>query len=193
MFLNVAMFKRMLKEAYNTRGLIVYNSDPLIALSDGVWTVTTTWNKMSKKEKAAVIELTGEIPETGECVSYSKMGGQQVLKETVIAGLLHFEKEYERAIADYKPTYVLVAMKEKMARAIQSKASNEVRWVDEKYISAIDLKAAKENDDCPGEMRVTDRCLIWRSNDTIYAVGQMDLKNPELTALLENMELYHDS
>lgn len=65
MFIHLKDFKRLLKEAYTGVGLCVARRGDDLLFSGSNWVMTTAKESMDKKQLAAVIELTGEIPENG--------------------------------------------------------------------------------------------------------------------------------
>ena len=65
MFIQLKDFKKLLKEAYTGVGLCVARRGDDLLFSGSNWVMTTAKESMDKKQLAAVIELTGEIPENG--------------------------------------------------------------------------------------------------------------------------------
>lgn len=65
MFVRLRDFKRLIKEAYTGAGLYVARRGNQLLFSGSYWAIATTKESLDKKALAAVIELTGEIPEDG--------------------------------------------------------------------------------------------------------------------------------
>ena len=62
MFIHLKDFKRMLKQAYTGVGLCVARRGDDLLFSGSGWAIATEKGSMDKKQLAAVIELTGELP-----------------------------------------------------------------------------------------------------------------------------------
>lgn len=73
MFLNKTRFKKMLKNAYNYGGLTVGRVYNGLVLSGNGWTVWTEEGYVPNWLKAAIMELTGELPRA-ECVFTAQKG-----------------------------------------------------------------------------------------------------------------------
>ena len=67
----------MIKEAYNTVGLTVANDGDGMILVGHCWIIWMKDGMIPKKLKAAVIELTGDLPEAGEVFRAQKGAGNQ--------------------------------------------------------------------------------------------------------------------
>lgn len=62
MFIHLKDFKRLLKQAYTGVGLCVARRGDDVLLGGPGWVIATEKESMDKKQLAAVIELTGELP-----------------------------------------------------------------------------------------------------------------------------------
>lgn len=65
MIFNKSVFKKLLKEAYKSSGLLVANKNGRIVLSGSWWVMTMAEEVFTKEGKAALVELTGQLPEVG--------------------------------------------------------------------------------------------------------------------------------
>lgn len=65
MFVRLRDFKRLIKEAYTGAGLYVAHRGNQLLFGGSYWAIATTKESLDKKALAAVIELTGEMPEDG--------------------------------------------------------------------------------------------------------------------------------
>lgn len=65
MFVRLRDFKRLIKEAYTGAGLYVARRGNQLLFGGSYWAIATTKESLDKKALAAVIELTGEMPEDG--------------------------------------------------------------------------------------------------------------------------------
>lgn len=187
MFINTGKFKKMLKSAYNSCGLLMSREGDSLLLCGGSFVIHTNIKEMTKKEKAAVIELVGKFPDDYETFRANKGGEQQELRMPETWGIPAL---FEEADKDYKETYVLVDAGIARVRAIQNKKSNAVLWFDESLLSAIYLAAMQDFEEPPAGPRISDNKAIWQNNICTYAILKYDLKNAEFSRLLENMELF---
>lgn len=76
MIFNKSVFKKLLKEAYKSSGLLVANKNGRIVLSGSWWVMTMAEEVFTKEGKAALVELTGQLPEAGECFRCTSGGNQ---------------------------------------------------------------------------------------------------------------------
>lgn len=76
MIFNKSVFKKLLKEAYKSSGLLVANKNGRIVLSGSWWVMTMAQEVFTKEGKAALVELTGQLPEAGECFRCTSAGNQ---------------------------------------------------------------------------------------------------------------------
>lgn len=77
MFIKSAGFKRLINEAYNNNGLRIGDDGNGIYICGGYWTIWVRKGYIPKKELAAIIELTGEMPEEGKGFMSTK-GGESI-------------------------------------------------------------------------------------------------------------------
>lgn len=77
MFINPAIFKKIIKNSYGKEGLTIGATEEEIFLAGGYWVIRVYKSEMSKKIKAAVIELIGDMPETGEVFTCRKKESTQ--------------------------------------------------------------------------------------------------------------------
>ncbi len=85
MFINTSIFKKLIKEAYNAYMLMVGATEYEYFISNGAWIICVNKDDFTKKEKAAVIELTGELPDIGQAFKAGKDAPNQYeISKTVI-------------------------------------------------------------------------------------------------------------
>ncbi len=77
MFLKINCFKALIKKAWSGVGLTVGNDGTGIYLLGGYWSIYLDSVWMTKKAKAAIIELTGFIPAAGQAVTFWKSEDNQ--------------------------------------------------------------------------------------------------------------------
>lgn len=76
MIFNENVLKKLMKTAYKGGGLLAANKEGRILLEGGWWIVEMDEDVFSKKGKAALVELTGCLPEQGECFRSTSAGNQ---------------------------------------------------------------------------------------------------------------------
>lgn len=76
MIFNKSVFKKLLKGAYKGRGLLVANRRGRIILAGDWWVMTMVEEVFTKEGKAALVELTGQLPEKQECWRCTSAGNQ---------------------------------------------------------------------------------------------------------------------
>ena len=73
MFIKLSTFKKMCSNAYKETGLSVgLTEKEVYIIASNWWTVAVPKENMYPKHLAAVVELTGQIPEKGEAYTYRK-------------------------------------------------------------------------------------------------------------------------
>ena len=97
MVFNKSIFKKMIKTAYKTCGLLVANKDDRIILAGGWWMMSVEEKWFPKWGMAAVIELTGEIPAAGESFR-STTAGNQILNDSK-SGLERYLRSGKNVVA----------------------------------------------------------------------------------------------
>ena len=74
MFVRLRDFKRLIKEAYTGAGLYVARRGNQLLFGGSYWAIATIKESLDKKALAAVIELTGEMPEDGGAFKVDVLG-----------------------------------------------------------------------------------------------------------------------
>lgn len=83
MFLRMSSFKTLIKNAWQGAGLTVGNDGEGIYLMGSYWTIWLERSGMTKKAKAAIVELAGELPGAGEVFKcWKDRDNQYELEET---------------------------------------------------------------------------------------------------------------
>lgn len=185
MFINTAKFKKMLKNAYNGQGLLMSRNEDTLLLGGGSWLISTSIEKMTRKEKAAVIELVGKFPDIHETFRATCEGEQQ---EIPFIGIAELKQEFESGQTDFGFTYVLIDTPDGMIRAAQSDRDNYVIWINEFLRDAISYAAMTGWETVPQGPRYAGNGIIWKNNICTYKILRYDLKNYEFSKLMENME-----
>ncbi len=94
MFIKTSIFKRILKDAWKGAGLTVGKKEEMYFIQGAYWILFVYEKDFTSKNKAAVIELVGDLPEEGEVYrAYEKGEKQYELKvrdETGPMGMGYF-------------------------------------------------------------------------------------------------------
>ena len=98
MFLKINYFKALMKKAWSGVGLTVGNDGEGIYLLGGYWSIYLDSEWITKKAKAAIIELTGFIPAAGHAVAFWKSEDNQteereLLRKDTINQIRHISRQ----------------------------------------------------------------------------------------------------
>jgi len=166
MFLNTAGFKRLLKEAWRTSGLTVWNNDGVIHIFGTYWKLIADYKNITPAIKAAVIELVDEFPDTGEAYTARKDEGQQlIMPETVSHLFAHTGNEETQ-----KLTRLTYQLNGRMYRIIQSEATAKCRLISENIVKALSSDAIEEDEDAPfgATTKLDNGVLMWRNTKMVF-------------------------
>lgn len=138
MFIHLKDFKRLLKQAYTGVGLCVARKGDDVLFGGSGWVIATEKESMDKKQLAAVIELTGELPGKGEAFKATKEENQYEIGE------VHWGMK-DRTDADReeeeKLTVTPIVLERypngKAMRVLQA-ADGRVEVLDDRFVKAID-------------------------------------------------------
>lgn len=189
MFLQTGKFKRMLKRAQETSGLLLAREDDILLLAGNSFLIRTNLTKMTRKEKAAVIELAGMFPTNGETFRANKLELQQELR---MPETWNFYRAFEQASEDcWEKSYVMVDVGDTYVKAFQNREDNTVCWFDNFMVEAVSCSAMRPDEHSPKGPKIIDQMLMWQNENCTYAVLEYKLNNAKLSSLLENMEIYN--
>ncbi len=172
MFFKESIMKKMIKSAYKVGGLIVAHTPKDGTEPEGLYLATSTWaawmeyDKVPKGIKAAVVEMTGELPETGE--SYKAMpgmGNQVTMSDATVLDL--------REIVDH------ATERGRITKLVQTGPINtryiemengDVLPISEELIKVIDKNATEKDESKPdGPCMKEDGCqMLWENERCIY-------------------------
>ena len=193
MFLKLTIFKRLLKKAWSGSGLLVGCKEEYHYISSGWWCVKVLRGGLNKKEKAALIELIGEMPAEGEAFKAFKDGGNQyeVGSLETLENLL--AAEYKTPV---KMTRMIYQIKDKFCRVFQEPKGQNCMFVSEAACELVDKKAINELEESPPEGPFTNNAgniLYWENNIMSLIVCKISIDEEtevhEVKRLLENIEL----
>lgn len=198
MFIKTAVFKRLAKAAYGGGGLLVGNTGESYVISGGYWAIKVRVEYFPKKEKAVIIELTGEFPSQGKFFRAERSGNQYEIGseyESVRSALAWDTK------VKYHVTKTMIKINESEYTIIQNKANQDVRFINSVFTDLIDNKEIDEEietpADGPNSLDKESQMIIWK-NEISSVVACMYVPNhdteksqylQDYQRLLENMEL----
>ena len=168
MVFNKSVFKKMIKTAYKTCGLLVANKDGRIILAGGWW-------MMSVEEKW--LPKWRMIPAAGESFRSTTAGNQMELPNEFVLGL---DENYgNRAKSDpYLDTNILNDSGFDLVRYFRS--GRNVVAVNEMIMELYDPGAGEEGELIDAELpHVDNKWVYWQTPVCSWACGVIDYTKPE--------------
>ncbi|WP_270289391.1 hypothetical protein [Enterocloster citroniae] len=194
MFLKTAELKKMMKSALKGAGLYVGNIAGNYLVYGSTWGLSTDTEYASNKFKAALTELIGDIPESGECYRYYMQEKQVAQDSCVDYPDIH---EAWKAAKDYAvriPLNFVSWPHEFNAYQIHSNG----QYVIVPRSQASDVISMKELDNTvesmPGRASFMTDTLYWKNDTTIYwvtTVEQGERARDTLFRALEGLDFFN--
>lgn len=145
MIFNKSVFKKLLKEAYKGAGLLVANKEGRIIIAGSWWVMTMEERVFSNEGRAVLVELTGQLPQQGECWRSTSAGNQIEIPP----GYVDIDGDTQSEVtsgAPFEKTYITVeGLISGMARLYQKE--NTVICINEIVEMLLDPSAVKEGED----------------------------------------------
>lgn len=185
MVFNKSVFKKLIKTAYKTCGLLVANKDDRIILAGSWWMMSVKEKWFPKWGMAAVIELTGEIPAERESFRSTTAGNQMELPNEFVLGL---DENYgNRAKSDpYLDTHILDDSKVSLMHYLRN--GRNVVAVNEMMMELYDPGVGEEGEPTDAEpARVDHQWVYWHTPVCSWACGIIDYSKPEDIAFCEGL------
>ena len=196
MFVRLRDFKRLIKEAYTGAGLYVVRRGNQLLFGGSYWEIATTKESLDKKALAAVIELTGEMPEDGGAFKATKEANQYEINE-VHWNLIDATEQYEDE--EEKLTVTRLVLNKypcgQTMRILQAE-DKRVDVLGEGFIQAID--PASMNTEYEWEIegpfinRHFPKQVYWKSEATTltaFLYDRDDIKEKDLLDYLQNTKI----
>lgn len=164
MFIKTAGFKKMIKEAYTREGLRVINNGDTYTLASGWWAMEIEAGFFPKKEKAAVIELTGELPEKGLGFWATKEGNQYEIVENSFFEVMEAARETEKRL---NMTKLWMQCESRIVRVLQNPVTNGIVLINQLITQSISQNEMDtQNGECnmEGPLIGPQGDVIWRDN-----------------------------
>ena len=148
MFLKFEPWKKMLKEAWKSSGLIVGSSEGNYYISGGWWIVKILKDSMNNKEKAAMIELIGEFPEEETIFNARKGCGNQYEICSLEQLIEIMDRNYSQR---YRKTKIIYQMEDKFERVYQEDTSQRCMYMNNIIADLIDVNSIDVMEETPPE------------------------------------------
>ena len=194
MFVRLRDFKKLIKEAYTGAGLHVARKGDKLIFGGSYWAIATTKESLDKKALAAVIELTGEIPEEGGAFKATKDGNQYEIGE-VHQGLIDVTEQCDEEEVTVTRLVLNKYPYGQTMRILQAE-DRRVEVLGEEFIKAID--PASMNTDYEYEIEGPfinchfPKQVYWRSEATTmtaFLYARDDMKEKDLLDYLQNTKI----
>lgn len=187
MFLKTAGFKKLIKEAYKGSGLKIGNTGDGIYLSGGYWVIWIRKGQIPKEKLAAIIELIGELPESGMAFSATSDGQQYELPWNDYYDAM---ANAERCGQEIEVTKVMIETKQRtVCRALQSPETGAVCLINEKFIQMLDNGAVDDRNghtEAEGPLGGNSPGVFWKNN--VMALHVWPISDDDLHPLIEYLE-----
>ena len=196
MFIHLRDFKRLLKQACTGVGLCVARRGDDVLLSGSDWVIATEKGSMDKKQLAAVIELTGELPGKGEAFKATKEGNQYEISEVHWEMIDRTDVDREKKEKLTVTPIVLERYPNGKAMRVLQAAHGRVEVLNDRFVKAID--SASMNLDYEYEVQGPffnpkfPKQVYWKSEATTLAVllyDQDELKEKDILEYLRNIKM----
>lgn len=172
MFINTGIFKKLIKKAYSTGGLTVGATEEEYFFEGGAWAIRILKESMPNKEKAAVVELAGDLPDAGEVFkAVKKEPNQYLIPEN---DRWDIAAAAQRATEAFHVTRAVYETDGGLIRVLQHSTSNLCIAMDEAFISLVDTDALdKGSETMPLGPKTAKGGYIayWQNNVMTLAAG----------------------
>ena len=196
MFIHLKDFKRLLKQAYTGVGLCVARRGDDVLLGGSDWVIATEKESMDKKQLAAVIELTGELPGNGEAFKATKEENQYEFSEAHWDMIDRTDAAREEEEKLTMTPIVLERYPNGKAMRVLQTADGRVEVLNERFVKAID--SASMNLDYEHEVQGPlfnpkfPKQVYWKSEATTLTAilyDQDELKEKDILEYLRDIKI----
>lgn len=188
MFIKTQGFKRLIKEAYKGPGLRIGRDDRGIYIVGAYWALQIEEGQIPKKELAAIIELTGEMPEEGSGFKATETGNQYELQSNPVYKVLKNAQECKEKL---EVTKLIVEARGAKGRILQSELTGGITVINEQFIDMIDIACMDyENGEAGLEGPLVGKHIgvFWRDN--IMALHVFPRNDEAAAGLLKQLETF---
>ncbi len=163
MFINTQIFKKLVKEAFNQGAMNLSRVGKDYIIHGNYWAISAKAEQFPNKEKAAVVELAGDMPAEGESFLLSKEEKQIIIGPAPWTKYLNDEPEEFLYITQ---TIVQEKSNSGIISRILQNDNMQITTVNEMFISMLN-KNKKENEtqiEGPYVVRGCDFGVFFRTN-----------------------------
>ena len=194
MFITQKAFRALIKQAYTGAGLTVGRRENRLLFCGSYWGIEVVREALPNKSLAAVIELTGELPEDGGLFKATKEGGiQYEIPETY----WDITAAAEQTKDCYKVSNVMVQSKDKVYRVLQAESKQrETQLINNLFVDAVDPKEMNFEYESyiegPLAAGTNTYAVYWKNEACVMAAFLMrkeDMKENELLEFLKRIDL----
>lgn len=193
-FITTAGFKSLIKEAYKNGRLVAGATPEEYFFEGSYWVIRVDRDCLPKKEKAAVVELTGELPSPGEVFRAAK--GEDNQYEIPGNSVWDTGNIFNDCREEMAVTRSLFQCGGAHLRVIQNRRTDNCFFVSERFISILDRNSLTEGETLPeGPRALTEGrgTIYWKNNSMSMAVTPVFHEDDDELGrhlrLLGNMEL----
>ena len=154
MFIKTSIFKRILKDAWKGAGLTVGKKEEMYFIQGAYWILFVYEKDFTSKNKAAVIELVGDLPEEGEVYrAYEKGKKQYELK-------VRDEWEYKKWLSA-RDRYEDTEIKYRGMAVLQNVETKEMSYIPDQILELVSLSETGEYEDFPTGPMGMGYFVLW--------------------------------
>lgn len=191
MFINPAVFKKLIKNSYSAEGLTVGATEEEIFFAGAFWVIRVYKEAIPKKIKAAVIELIGDLPVTGEVILYHKKSEPQY--EIAENEYWNITENFAKAQIPLNVTKIQYAGGWEDIRILQEETTKKCIAIKNIIWDLIDASALEKFEGAPKgpvEEYIDTGLIFWQNETTTLAVCRINMRETEeLNAFMNHMEL----
>lgn len=163
MFLNPSIFKKLIKEAWEARILILSQKEGVLMIQGGYWIVDAQMDVIPYKVRAALVELCGTLPEEGMTFRAGKGESLQYEFEQTV----HWDTLKQARSETLPEAYTTRVMFESKQGTIYRVAryGKETVFINDMLVAAIDPKEVMEGwEDRVTGPTVLHQGLVWKNS-----------------------------
>lgn len=190
MFIKTSVFKSLLKQAYKYGCLIVGNDGECIFVAGAYWVLQMQEKRIPNKLKAAIIELTGDLPGSGE-IFRAKAGEPNQYE------LQYYEDYNVQSMAAAASVELTVTRSgyynaKGSLRVLQNRTNGHLFLIDEKLIQLISVEELEETEGKPVGplLQQARQRVFWTNEIGAFCACLIDaFDNDKLKAYLEALRV----
>lgn len=177
MFIKASAFKKLIKDAWSKEGLTIGAADGELFLAGGYWVIRVDRGEIPNKIKAAIIELTGELPAEDQVFTCRKGEGNQY--EIAENEYWNIGERFETAKIPLTVTQVKIESSTRSIRVLKLPDTGCV-LVQDFFMELIDYSEVEKMEGKPeGPMTTLPvGMLYWQNEIMTIAVCRIDPGEP---------------